>query len=252
MDKALLDKAAEWIGKAKHLVAFTGAGASVESGIPPFRGPDGLWSKYDPSVLEIHRFMSKPEDCWPAIKEIFYDFLGQAKPNPAHTVLAEWERRGLLKSVITQNIDNLHQDAGSQTVREFHGTCGRLSCTRCDSHVKPLPERLATLPPRCEICGAVLKPDFIFFGEAIPERAATDSFDDARACDVMVIIGTTGEVQPANQLPYVAKDAGARIIEINPERSLYTRGVTDLHLQGKAGEVMRELGETVRERLEGR
>ncbi len=245
MNESTLQQASQWIVNAKYLTAFTGAGASVESGIPPFRGPDGLWSKYDPSVLELDRFLSHPEQCWPAIKTIFYDFFGQARPNPAHQVLASWEDQGLLKSVITQNIDNLHQQAGSRTVREFHGTSGRLSCTRCDFTTPALVERFESLPPRCDDCGAVLKPDFIFFGERIPERAATDSFNDARQCDVMLIIGTTGEVMPANQLPYAAKDAGAKVIEINPEASLYTSQVTDLHLQGKAGDVMARLGQAV-------
>ncbi len=128
----MIEEAAKLIKNAKHVTAFTGAGISVESGIPPFRGENGLWSKFDPLFLDINYFRQNPLKSWKLIKEIFYDFFGKAEPNSAHTALAEMEKSGYLNSVITQNIDNLHQTAGSKNVFEFHGTSKNLICTNCD------------------------------------------------------------------------------------------------------------------------
>ena len=125
--KTQIERAAEAIKNAKFLTAFTGAGISVESGIPPFRGQGGLWNKYDPRMIEISFFQENPEQSWSEIKKIFYSSMKSAKPNPAHLTLAEWEKQGLLKGIITQNIDNLHQEAGSKTVYEFHGTVNYIS-----------------------------------------------------------------------------------------------------------------------------
>ncbi len=122
-----LTQAVDLIRNSRRLVAFTGAGISVESGIPPFRGPDGLWSRYNPQVLDLTYFQYHPEDSWRVIKEIFYDFFGKAEPNPGHFALADLERAGILRGIITRNIDNLHQAAGSRDVVEFHGSSRRLS-----------------------------------------------------------------------------------------------------------------------------
>jgi len=233
--------AANSIVNSKHLVAFTGAGISVESGIPPFRGEDGLWSKYDPVVLELSYFHRYPLDSWKVIKEIFYDFFGKATPNAAHKALATLEKMELLKSVITQNIDNLHQAAGNTIVHEFHGNSHRLVCTKCSRHFGLAEIDLNKLPPKCLNCQGLIKPDFIFFGESIPMMAYQASLVAAEKADVFVIIGSTGEVSPANQIPFRAKSAGATIIEINPENSRYTNFITDIHLKGKAGEVMIKL-----------
>jgi len=228
-------KAAEAIRLSRHAIAFTGAGISVESGIPPFRGEDGLWSKYDPDLLELSRFHRKPQESWVVIKEIFYDFFGKAKPNAAHRVLARMESKGIIKAVVTQNIDNLHQEAGSQNVLEFHGTAHKMVCTVCNQQVPSPTVDLNTLPPLCPSCKGILKPDFIFFGEGIPEVAYRESFSQAELADVVIIVGSTGEVMPACQVPIVAKRHGAVIIEINPEASLFTRSA-DIHIKMKAGE----------------
>lgn len=236
-----LVKAAGWIVNAKHLVAFTGAGISVESGIPPFRGKGGIWSRYDPSVLDIEYFWSNPLESWKGIAEIFYTHFLDARPNPAHHLLSRLERKGLLKSVITQNIDNMHQEAGSQTVIEYHGNSKWLKCRLCGSRYS-LPEvSLETLPPRCTEDHEVLKPDFVFFGEAIPPDAASRSVQEVSSADLLLVVGTTGEVMPAGMLPSIAKSHGARVIEINPEGSAFTVSLTDLFLQGPAGEVSRQL-----------
>lgn len=241
-----IKQAAQILKNAKHAVAFTGAGISVESGIPPFRGETGLWSKYDPIVLDIGYFHRNTEAAWEVIRELFYDFFGKASPNPAHKVLAQWEQDGLLKSVLTQNIDNLHQEAGSKTVYEFHGTASTMVCLNCGAKYPSTEINLKKLPPRCSKCNGILKPDFIFFGEGIPEEANIRSFEEAEKCDVFIVIGTTGEVMPASMLPPTAKSSGAKIIEVNPEVSHFTRQLTDVHLQGKAGEVLPLLNEALK------
>ncbi len=236
-----LVKAAGWIVNAKHLVAFTGAGISVESGIPPFRGEGGIWSRYDPSVLDIEYFWSSPLESWKGITEIFYTHFLDARPNPAHYLLSRLEGEGMLKSVITQNIDNLHQEAGSQTVIEYHGNSRWLRCNRCGTRYALSDISLESLPPRCLNDQEILKPDFVFFGEGIPPDAASRSVQEVSVADLLLIIGTTGEVMPAGMLPSIAKSRGARVIEINPGNSVFTASITDLFLQGPAAEVCGQL-----------
>jgi len=236
-----IKQAAKIIKDSKYAIAFTGAGISVESGIPPFRGNDGLWSKYDPIVLDINYFYANTLESWKVIREIFYDFFGKAKPNAAHQVLATFEKEGIIKSIITQNIDNLHQEAGSKTVYEFHGTAHTMVCLKCGKKYLSPNIDLSNLPPKCIECKGVLKPDFIFFGEGIPEFAHSKSFEEAEKCDVFIVIGTTGEVMPASMLPHAAHQNGAIIIEINPEESLFTNKLTQIHLKGKAGEILTEI-----------
>jgi NAD-dependent deacetylase len=233
-----IHKAAQVIRKSKFTTAYTGAGISVESGIPPFRGEGGLWTKYDPQLLDINHFMQDPLRAWEIIKEIFYSYFGSAKPNKAHLVLAEMEQRGLLGRTITQNIDNLHQEAGSKNVFDFHGNSKRLVCLSCHAYYAVSDINLDHLPPACRQCGGLLKPDYVFFGEAIPQIPLTAAYEAASISDVFLIIGTTGEVMPANQFPLIAKENGATIIEVNPHESNYTSAVTDIFLQGKATEVM--------------
>lgn len=222
------------IRSSRHLVAYTGAGISVESGVPPFRGPDGLWSSYDPKYLELAYFHQHPEDCWRILKEIFYEHFAKAEPNEAHRVLARLEQRGLLKSVITQNIDNLHQIAGSQKVIEFHGNTRDLVCLSCGATIAADPDILGILPPKCT-CGGVLKPNCIFFGEEIPQRAWLESRREIEAADVVIVVGSTGEVYPAASLPHQAAGNGARIVEINPEDSNFTHTITDVFIPLAAG-----------------
>ncbi len=240
-------RAADAIREAKRTVGFTGAGISVESGIPPFRGEGGLWSKYDPALLQLDHFLSSPDTSWKVIREIFYDFFGSAVPNAAHRGLAELERQDLLKGgVITQNIDNLHQDAGSRTVHEFHGSAGRMICLACGEKKPSAEIDLQRLPPTCPDCGGLLKPDFIFFGEGIPEDVSAASFHEAELADLFILVGTTGEVMPACLIPSLAKQNGAKVIEINVEPSNYgKRGVTDIFLQDKATTAMNKLFEAL-------
>ncbi|HFB61405.1 MAG TPA: RNA polymerase subunit sigma, partial [Bacteroidetes bacterium] len=194
-----------------------------------------------PEILDLHYFRQHPEKSWQVIKEIFYDFFGKARPNAAHYVLARMESKGLLKNIITQNIDNLHQEAGSRQVIEFHGNSHRLTCISCGRQFGINDISLDTLPVKCDVCNGLVKPDFIFFGEGIPPQAYEKSLDAARRAEVFLIIGTTGEIMPASQIPFLAKQNGATLIEINTQPSKFTGTVTDLFLEGKATEVMQQL-----------
>lgn len=236
-NKELIKNVAELIQNSKYAIGFTGAGISVESGIPPFRGENGLWETTDPSILSLSRFYRNPGKAWVDIKRVFYDFFGQAKPNAAHKALAQLEQKGLLKGVITQNIDNLHQEAGSSKVIEYHGTCSNMICIKCGKKICSKNVNLTTLPPTCK-CGGVLKPDFVFFEEGIPEDAQQQSLTMIEKTDLLIIIGTTGEVMPAAYLPQMAHKNGAKIVEINPHPSAYTYNITDIYLPMKAGEAM--------------
>lgn len=232
--------AAKWIRNSNHTVAFTGAGVSVESGIPPFRGENGLWSKYNPVFLDTTYFTQNPNQSWGLIKEIFYDFFGNAEPNEAHYDLAALEQEGLIDAIITQNIDNLHQEAGSKNVIEFHGTSRTLTCLNCQKQYEST-NVINNLPPRCPECQGLLKPDFVFFGEPIPNQAHKASMELASRTELFILIGTTGEIMPASMIPYIAEKNGARFIEINLEPSKYTRSIVDVYLKGKATEVFSRL-----------
>lgn len=241
MNNNLIIDAAKIIKKAKRVTAFTGAGISVESGIPPFRGENGLWNKYDPGFLDIDFFNTQPLKSWILIKEIFYDFFGKANPNRAHYGLVELEKADYLKTIITQNIDNLHQLAGSKEVYEYHGNSRELVCTNCHRLYLAKEFNLDNLPPVCPVCKNILKPNFIFFGEQIPEPAQSKSLLETKLSDVFLLIGTTGEIMPASTLPYLAKQNGAKIIEININTSNYTNEITDIFLKGKATEMVDKL-----------
>jgi NAD-dependent deacetylase len=236
-------RAARLLREARHATVFTGAGISVESGIPPFRGPGGLWSRVDPGFIEIDYFLAHPGESWRRIKEIFYDFLGASRPNAAHFGIAAMEKAGKVKAVITQNIDNLHQEAGSREVIEFHGNSRWLLCLACGRRFPALHEQLVDLPPHCPSCSGLLKPDFIFFGEGIPEKALQRSYQEASLADLFLVVGSSGEVQPACQVPPLAKSRGAKIIEVNLHESNFTP-IVDVFLEGTATELV---GSLVRE-----
>lgn len=236
-----INQAAEKIANSKYLVGFTGAGISVESGIPPFRGENGIWNKYDERIFDLNYFKNHPKESWELIKNVFLEFSEIAKPNAAHFALAEIESRGFLKTIITQNIDNLHQAAGSKNVIEFHGSLQKVRCTNCDNVVDKDDLNLNFLPPKCPKCGGLMKPDIIFFGEGIPVIAYNRSFEEVGKCDVLLMVGTSGQVMPASFLPQVAQQKGATIIEVNLNPSSYTNSITDIYLEGKATEVLNKL-----------
>jgi NAD-dependent deacetylase len=244
MDRDLIKKTVQAIRQSKKTVAFTGAGISVESGIPDFRGPAGLWEKYDPmEYATIESFTANPGKVWRMLREMAGLF-ETSKPNPAHGALARLEEKGYLGSVITQNIDSLHQAAGSKRVIEFHGSGRRLKCLICGRMHDRSQVTLDALPPRC-MCSGVLKPDFVFFGEPIPWDAQMEAKDEARTCQLMLVIGTSAVVAPACDLPVIARRNGATVVEINIEETQLTRFTSTWLLKGPASVVLANLVEEI-------
>jgi NAD-dependent deacetylase len=246
MDHKLIQRAAKDIFHSKKTIAFTGAGISVESGIPDFRGAQGLWQKYDPEeYAHIHAFYSNPDRVWLMLKDMF-SLIMTAKPNPAHIGLAELERMGYLSSVITQNVDGLHQAAGSRHVIEFHGTHRTLSCLKCSTTIDGTSLKMEDLPPRCSRCSSLLKPDVVFFGEPIPWEAQVTSFKESKSCSAVLVIGTSAVVYPAASIPITAKERGAMVIEINMEPTPLTDQISDYLICGSAGEIIPAIVEEVK------
>ncbi len=243
-DKAFRD-VAEMFRTRRNAVALTGAGISVESGIPAFRGTQGMWEKYDPmEYATIGAFQRNPGKVWIMLNEMVA-VLSRAVPNAAHRALAELEEMGVLRSVITQNVDGLHQAAGSRKVIEFHGNAFELLCLSCWSRYPSREKVREGIPPRCG-CGAVLKPDLVLFGEPIPWGAQEEAENEAKAAEILLVVGTSAQVYPACEIPVLAKRDGALIVEINPEDTPLTRSVTDIHLRENAGTALPKILDSIR------
>lgn len=237
----LIQKAAAVLVRSHRTVALTGAGISVESGIPPFRGKGGLWEKFDPmTYAHIDAFEKNPAQVWEVLFLHMQGVLKDARPNDAHRGLSVLEDKGILQAVITQNVDGLHQKAGSRDVIEFHGSFAVQRCTLCGGTCASEELSTDTLPPRCS-CGGIWRPDVVMFGELIPYDSLQRSQALAASCDVMLVIGTSATVEPAGSLPFIAKHNGAHVIEINPEQTPLTHRISDTTLLGKAAETMRRL-----------
>lgn len=251
----IIHKVAQELLTAQNAVALTGAGISTESGIPDFRSPGGLWTKVDPGEFSIDRFLQNPARYWRLhvnLKQSGEFDLAGANPNPAHYALARLEGMGLLKCIITQNVDNLHQRAGSVEVVEFHGNLLRAACMKCRA-LEPIQEVETRVlegreeVPRCRKCGGVLKPDAVFFGEAIPSKALVISQVQCQKCDLLLVIGTSLQVFPAAQIPINVKMKypAATVVEINMEPSALHKQVTDYLLLGSAGTLLTQLMDAV-------
>ena len=215
-----VEQAIALLSAARHMVALTGAGISTPSGIPDFRSRgSGLWTDADPlAVASIWAFHDRPEQFYRWIRPVMFKMLA-ARPNVAHTTLALLEQQGLLKAVITQNIDSLHLKAGSRRVLEIHGHTRTASCLECHHGVTSDPLWSAVLagvpPPPCPACGGLLKPDVVLFGEPLPYEALSAAQHETLAADVMLIVGSSLEVMPAADLPLLAKRRGAATILVN-------------------------------------
>ncbi len=218
--EASLRQAADLLRKARYGVALTGAGLSTPSGIPDFRSDEGLWRQVDPmEVASLWGFRTNPQAFYEWIRPLVRTIV-EARPNPAHRALAEMERRGWIRVVITQNIDMLHQKAGSQHVLEVHGSISTMTCVDCGhrelSEAYLTPHALEGIDvPRCSQCGGVLKPDVVLFGENLPWavwRAAEEAVEKA---DVLLVAGSSLEVYPVAELPYRAARRGAKVILVN-------------------------------------
>jgi NAD-dependent deacetylase len=229
---------------ARRVVVLTGAGVSAESGVPTFRDAQtGLWAKYDPRELATpEAFARNPKLVWDwyASRRAM---LADVKPNPAHFALADLERRVPEFLLATQNIDGLHQRAGSVSMVELHGNITRVKCSRDGTLVAQWSEPARDEPPRCAACGAFLRPDVVWFYELLPADAQSAAEKAARQCDVLLVVGTSAEVYPAAELPMHARRGGARVVEINPQATQLSARADDV-LRGPAGVVLPALVST--------
>ena len=250
----LAEKVADLIINAKKIVVFTGAGISTESGIPDFRSPGGIWSRFDPDDFTYQKFISDPEarrKQWQMLGEGLLTTM--AKPNPAHYAIAELYRLGKLDCVITQNVDNLHQKAGVPTERvfELHGNMQLAVCLSCGRQY-PFDQIKARLDkgeeiPDCEVCHGLLKPNAVFFGEPLPQEVLGEATHRSSSCDLFIVIGSTLIVYPAAYMPIYAHQAGAKLVIINLSSTPMEREATVL-IRGRAGEAMSRIVDKVREK----
>ena len=250
-----IQAAVKALAGSKRTISLTGAGLSVESGIPPFRGPGGLWSKYgEPPMDGYQRFLENPRKHWEERLEPtmpwaigLRETLMSAKPNTGHRALAELERLGCCACVITQNVDDLHNQAGSKSVLEIHGNHFLMRCIEChtryrDGQIAVDPENL---PPLCTSCGGVVKGDTVQFGEPIPPDVLRRCYEEVELADCMIVAGTSATVFPAAQFPVEILGRGGCVIEVNPEPTDLTRGSSHF-LKGPAGAVFERLLHHVR------
>ncbi len=267
----LIKRAAMDLAESKHAIALTGAGISTESGIPDFRGPKGIWTLNKEAEAKAYEryelFLNNPKAYWEEIvglRGTYGMFHGQtrgAQPNSGHYALTELEALGILKCVITQNIDGLHKKAGSKRVLEYHGSVNAVRCISCGSRFAWEEVSLDKLPPRCK-CGAVLKDDVVHFKEPIPSDVMEESEKEALSCDLMLICGTSAVVYPFANLPRMARyhsrrfmagldavgyKSSVKIIELNADPTPLTQeGISDYLVQGKTGEILPRIVEEVR------
>ncbi len=225
---------------ATNLAVLTGAGVSEESGVPTFRGPGGLWRQFRPEQLATPQAFERD----PLLVWEWYDWRRQkiaaVEPNPAHRALAELEKRTPEFALITQNVDDLHERAGSRRVYHLHGNIWLLHCMGCQWQERNREVPLSTLPPRCRHCGALMRPGVVWFGEPLPRKAWSAANEAAEAAHVFLVAGTSALVQPAASLPLIARDAGARLIEVNRDETPLSP-LADVSLRGPAGEVLPQL-----------
>ena len=242
-----IERVREAVSQVTRVAVITGAGVSAESGVPTFRGKEGLWRNYDPMVLATpEAFARDPKLVWE-----WYDWrrgiIASRDPNAGHEVLVSWEEFFPEFALITQNIDGLHQRAGSQNVIELHGNIWKHRCvdenTIVENHDVPLKE----IPPQCEKCGALMRPHVVWFGESLDGAILQKSFQLSSGCDVMFSIGTSAVVQPAASLPLSAAEAGVKVIEINPDPTPIS-GCADFSFRAKSGEFLPILDEELRKR----
>ncbi|UCE11910.1 MAG: NAD-dependent deacylase [Candidatus Thorarchaeota archaeon] len=228
------------ISEARYVIALTGSGVSKESNIPTFRGKDGLWRNYDAMELATPTaFARNPQLVWE-----WYSWrqglISECSPNPAHLTLAKWEASGLLKSLITQNVDGLHVRAGSKNVQEVHGDLWALKCTSC-THRSRLSSPASSIPS-CPDCGSHLRPDVVWFGESLDPTVMASVSQELEKTDVCLVIGTSALVQPAASFPLVVSKQGGSLIEVNIEQTPLTQFV-NFHLSGPAGQILPRLDE---------
>ena len=246
--RTLLD-AARALARAEHVACLTGAGVSAESGVATFRDSQtGLWSNFDAEQLASQAgFRSDPGLVWRWYMERLAK-MEAVQPNPGHLALALLETLMPQFTLATQNIDNLHERAGSRRVLHLHGSIARFHCNHCGASYGLRPEdRSDTQPPACTVCGDRVRPSVVWFGEALPDRILDEAYRAAEKCDVMLVVGTSGVVYPAAYLPELAKAGGALVIDVNPEPNPISQ-IAHYYLRGPGGELLPQLAAAV-ERL---
>jgi NAD-dependent deacetylase len=244
--------AADVILRAKYPIALTGAGMSVESGIPPFRGPGGLWTKYgEPPMNQFQRFMENPKKAWEERmsrqNDELFKPLKVAKPNPGHTAFAELEAMGVLKFVITQNVDDLHRQAGQKALAEIHGNWKLMRCLDCTSRFESGEISLEVLPPKCPKCGGMVKADTVSFGEPIPTDVLMQCQAHSSRSDLVIVAGTSATVYPAAGFALEVKQRGGVLVEVN----LYESEITsycNISLRGGSANVLPRLVKAISEK----
>ena len=239
-----LRKVADWLDSAESAVAFTGAGISTESGIPDFRSPGGIWSKSQPVMYQdFLASAAARHEYWRQKSQAYRDFAGAA-PNAGHRTLAKWEEQGQLWGIITQNIDGLHQAAGSRNVLELHGTARAVECLDCHRRYDPEPLAagfLETLEvPECAECGGMLKHATVSFGQQLPEDVLNEAADRAGRCDLFLALGSSLVVEPAAGLPRLARRSGARLVIINRDETCQDE-LADVVLHASIGDTLTEI-----------
>ena len=240
MNAGQFEEAADVIMNAEYFVALTGAGISKESNVPTFRGEDGLWRNYDAMELATpSAFARNPTLVWE-----WYTWrqglIAECEPNAAHNTLVSWEERGILRTLITQNVDGLHIRAGSVNVHEVHGDLWALKCISCDYRGRL--DKPASGIPSCPQCSNHLRPDVVWFGESLDSVIMSHVYTELERADVCIVIGTSALIQPAASFPLIVKQRGGKVIEINVEQTTLT-GVVDFHLSGQAGVILPALDE---------
>ncbi|HET9050312.1 MAG TPA: NAD-dependent protein deacylase [Candidatus Dormibacteraeota bacterium] len=249
----LLDTVAGWLADARRILPFTGAGISTESGIPDFRGPNGLWTRVDPARYTIQNYLADPAVRRERWLDRLHSPVDAAEPNAGHRALVDLEQMGKVDAVVTQNIDGLHQLAGSSRVIELHGTTREAACLSCRARV-PIARALSRVEegdtdPRCELCGGLLKTATISFGQQLVDADVALAMEAARGCDLCLAVGSTLAVWPAAGVPLAAAREGRRLVIVND-------GETDLDaaaaatIRGRAGTVLPALVAAVRRRLD--
>ncbi len=242
-----IDRAAKMIANSRYAVVFTGAGVSAESRIPTFRGENGLWRRFDPEeVASIDGFMRNPKAFWTFAKELILKT--KAEPNAGHYAIAELERMGIVKAVITQNIDGLHQKAGSKRVLELHGSLKFVDCLNCGRTFgwNDIIDKIETGNVACDECSSpYLKPRIVFFGESLPKDVLREAIDEAKRSDVFIVVGSSLQVYPTASIPFIAKDSGAKLIMINADPT-EKDWLFDVVIYGKSGEILPKIVEKVK------
>lgn len=232
----------EWIKEAEYVVVFTGAGMSTESGLPDFRSKEGLWKKKDPTTLastdalnhNVEEFIEFYRERVLGIKEY--------GPHRGHFILSEWEDKGKLKSIITQNVDGFHQLAGSKRVAELHGTLQKLHCQSCGKEYDS--EEYVNKAYYCD-CGGVLRPSIVLFGESLPQDAFQFALEEAENADLFIVLGSSLSVTPANQFPLIAKESGAKLVIVNQEETEMDHYADQVIQDKKIGALLREINEAL-------